>query len=222
VNAAGIVFGKRPGQTLITAAYKGHVTTASVTVLQSNETHSESTPETPVTTGAVTTPNNQGRLVVPTSVINKIAVGKVSKETLNKALEAAGIDAKGTKKITIELDKADDVKGYSIEIPSTFLSSDHANRQQFEIRNPIGTMTLSSQMFTKAGFNENDNIVLSMTLADRDAAGKGKQSEIGARPVLELIATLNGKVIPWRNADAPVQVTVNYIRRHRACSKCQI
>jgi sucrose-6-phosphate hydrolase SacC (GH32 family) len=210
VNAAGIVFGKRPGQTLITAAYKGHVTTASVTVLQSNETHSESTPETPVTTGAVTTPNNQGRLVVPTSVINKIAVGKVSKETLNKALEAAGIDAKGTKKITIELDKADDVKGYSIEIPSTFLSSDHANRQQFEIRNPIGTMTLSSQMFTKAGFNENDNIVLSMTLADRDAAGKGKQSEIGARPVLELIATLNGKVIPWRNADAPVQVTVNY------------
>jgi hypothetical protein len=158
---------------------------------------------------AGTTPNNQGRLVVPTSLINRIAVGKVSKETLNKALDAAGIDAKGTKKITIELDKADDVKGYSIEIPSTFISSNHANRQ-FEIRSPIGTMTLSSQMFTEGAFNENDNIVLSMTLADRDAAGKGKQSEIGARPVLELIATLNGKVIPWRNADAPVQVTINY------------
>ena len=55
-------------------------------------------------------------------MINKIAVGKASKETLNKALDAAKIDAKGIKKITIELEKADDVKGYSIEIPSTFLS----------------------------------------------------------------------------------------------------
>ena len=154
VNVDGIVYGKRPGQTLITAAYKGHVTTASVTVVQSNETNSDpdTTPESPLTTGADTTPNNQNRLIVPISVIDQIAVGKASKEVLNKALDAAKTDAKGIKKITIELEKADDVKGYSIEIPSTFLSSDHANRQ-FEIRSPIGTMTLSSQMFTEGAFN---------------------------------------------------------------------
>ncbi|NRF93796.1 GH32 C-terminal domain-containing protein [Paenibacillus frigoriresistens] len=205
VNAAGVVYGHQPGQALITASYNGHRVTSTVTVVRSDS----SSPDTPVIVGGSVTPSNQDGLVIPTSVTNNIAGGKVSKDNLDKALDNVKPDAKGIKKIVLELNKAEDVKGYSIEMPSAFLSGNYSN-QQFEIRTPIGTMTVSSQMFTKGEFGEHDNIVLSISRADYQEWANSYQSEIGTRPVIELTATLNGKVIPWRNANAPVQVAINY------------
>lgn len=137
------------------------------------------------------------------------AVGAVSEQDLLKAIAKAKADQDGKQKVSIVLRSNFGTAKYAVDLPVVFLS-EHPNLL-IEVSYPKATVLLSGQMLPKSAETGKQ---LRFVMGERD----GKSLKVDDQllgPIVELSAEMDGKAYEWRNEEAPITVTVPYLRSDR-------
>ncbi len=96
-----------------------------------------------------------------------------------------------------------------MQLPAAYVSSEAINAR-FELRTPLGTVTLSSNMLQAEDVKGSDTVSFTISEAGLSSVNDESRSLIGDRPVIDLTVTIDGKPINWHNDDAPVTVSLDY------------
>jgi heparin/heparan-sulfate lyase len=174
-------------------------------------------PATPTPTPAPTpTPTPTPKPVtdeieVTAELQGKAALAKVDADTLTKAFDSAAKDSQGDKVVTLEIKYTQDAKEYMLELPKDVFKPDEKDSEKkIEIKTPVGTVTVSDNMFKAKDLQGSSDVTISIASTDISETNAELKKKIGNRPVIELNAMVDGKVINWRNNKAPVTVTIEY------------
>lgn len=135
------------------------------------------------------------------------AVGALSEQDLNKGLAKAKADQKGMKKAIVELKENQGATKYAFDLPASFLSA-NANIT-FEVRTPQATVVLPGNMLQKTDITGKQFRFI-IAKGDLAQVKESVKNQIGDRPVIELLAEIDGKVVHWSNSAAPLTVKVAY------------
>lgn len=127
---------------------------------------------------------------------------KVDDKLLDKALEIAEAGKSGIKEVKLVLEEVKGAIAYSVELPGNKLMKDTEN-QVIKIETPIGTISVPENMLSGSKDAADAKVNLIIKKAD-------KLEKTGDRPVVDVIATIAGKEIPWNNPDAPVTISIPY------------
>lgn len=149
-----------------------------------------------------------------------MAIGVVSAQDLQKAIARAKPDKDGKLKVSIVLKKNGEAVKYALELPAAFLS-EHPNLL-IDVTSPHATIVLSGQMLAKSG-EAGKQLRLIIGERDRKSLEQDIQTQVGARPIVELSAEMDGKAYKWMNDKAPITVIVPYLAaNNEAASKIGI
>lgn len=159
-----------------------------------------------VTVKADGTVQVEGTAVVDSS--SKNAKLSLTATLLDQAFSKAA-DQDGKKKITVVLPAASGAKGYSLELPSGYLTQQSSNRQ-IELITPSGTILLSSNMLTPDASKLGQTVMISIGNADKSGWSEELQKKIGDRPVVDLTVQSSGHTVDWHNSQSPVTVSLPY------------
>ncbi|MBJ6361464.1 discoidin domain-containing protein [Paenibacillus sp. GCM10012307] len=117
--------------------------------------------------------------------------------------------AKASKHIKIEVPVQQEATGYTVILPADALASGEP-AQDIELVTGIGTIRVSSKMWSKAEVNGKREIALSLRSLSAERLEADARKAAGGRPVLELTAQIDGKAVEWSNPDFPVTLSVPY------------
>ncbi|NQX58646.1 DUF7594 domain-containing protein [Paenibacillus qinlingensis] len=163
-----------------------------------------STPPTPV----------DGKVEIKPVLKDGTAQAGIDTATLSKAFEQATPDNKGNKVISVTLSEQPGAKTYSLDLPKTgFLVGKSGNGKSdkaISLQTPIGTVTIPDNMFKANDVKETTQVGVSIGWADTSLINAETREKIGNKPVIELNAMVDGKVVPWKNNNAPVTVSIAY------------
>lgn len=137
------------------------------------------------------------------------ASAEVGKEPFDKMVEMAKKDSNGIKKISIVVEKVEGAKTYLQELPTGALTMKNADIK-VEINTPAGTIVVPSNMFASEVLTGKSKVGLSIGIVDISTLSENAKNVIGSRPVIELNAKADGKLLEWSNPNAPVTVSVDY------------
>ncbi len=137
------------------------------------------------------------------------AAAPISEEYFKKALENAHADGQGNRLVLVEIPKAQEAKGYSVQLPKLALASGDPG-VKVEIITDIGTIVVSANMFGIPDVADAKNIVLKIAAADISDMDASYGEEAGSRPAVNLEVLIDDKAVEWSNQNAPVTVTIPY------------
>lgn len=165
---------------------------------------------TPVTTPPVTTPpttqieNTPGTVQAPAPVVNNAGVAStaIDADALTKALKESD-----TAKINVP--KAEGASAYEAVLPATALVSENTSKK-IEIATELGKVTVPGSMLTPSEAAGAQSVGITIAKADTDVFDTAVKSQIGKRPAVELIVSIDGRRITWSNPEAPVTVQIPY------------
>lgn len=163
-----------------------------------------STPPTPV----------DGKVEITPVLKNGTAQAGIDTATLSKAFEQATPDKTGNKVISVTLSEQPGAKTYSLDLPKAgFLDGKPGNGKSdkaIRLQTPIGTVTIPDNMFKENDVKQSTKVGVSIGWADTSLIKAETREKIGNKPVIELNAMVDGKVVPWTNKNAPVSVSIAY------------
>lgn len=155
-------------------------------------------------------PVQAGTISIPPVVSsNGSALAEVSADAITKAFDEVTPGTDGTKTVTIKIPNAPGAKEFVAELPAAALSSGDANRK-VEIETPAGTLTVPGNMFTTGQTRSAKEVSVSIEAVDTTGMSEELKKQIGSRPVVELNARIDNRVVAWKNNDAPVTVSIKY------------
>jgi len=137
------------------------------------------------------------------------AVSTVSPDMIKKALEQAKETSGGVRTVVLEIPEVEGAVKYTLQLPANALSSGEED-VRIEIETPLGTIAAPGNMFNSSDLMGEEDIELTIGLADRTDISEDIRQQIGDRPVIELNARVDGRTISWNNSDAPVTVSIDY------------
>ncbi|MFC5529747.1 S-layer homology domain-containing protein [Cohnella yongneupensis] len=144
----------------------------------------------------------------PVTVTNPSPVKSVDADALARLFEQAATGADGSKTAAIKLDTPNGNNEFMVELPTQALSSDRTDRL-IRIDSPIGTLIVPADMLAGSGI-QGKTVQLTIKSGDANNLDASAKAAVGNRPVVELMLTDGGKVIPWNNVAAPVTVMIPY------------
>lgn len=156
----------------------------------------------------VTTPATPALDRLESSVVNGTAYAKVGKEDLERAFRDASEDPTGSQSIIIKLAPKTDADAYVLQVPAAALKEQSDRR--IVIETSIGTVDIASNMLAGTDISNNAEAGIHIGLADSTEWNAGLQEQIGSKPTLELHLIVNGEIVPWNHAAAPVRVSIPY------------
>jgi|GEM_PF-952548 len=166
---------------------------------------------TPKPTPAPTVDEDKISVKPVVDTVNKKAETTVDVDTVSKALEKAKVDERGTKVITVEIEKVEGVKNYTLNLPRTVLASDKLDTK-IEIKTPVGSIVVPSNMFAGRMDITDENIGIEIEALDEiENMDMELKNKIGSRPIIDIKAKAGNREIKWNNRKAPVTVSVDYV-----------
>ena len=160
---------------------------------------------TPVTTPPTTQiENTPGTVQAPAPVVNNAGVAStaIDADALTKALKESD-----TAKINVP--KAEGASAYEAVLPATALVSENTSKK-IEIATELGKVTVPGSMLTPSDAAGAQSVGITIAKADTDVFDTAVKSQIGKRPAVELIVSIDGRRITWSNPEAPVTVQIPY------------
>lgn len=130
----------------------------------------------------------------------------VSDETLKQLFSQTQVNAEGSKTVVLKLESNQNAKGYDIQLPSMFLTS-NAKDNKIKVVTPIGTMTISSDLFGELLPNGASSFSLSITSVDLVEWGDGLKASLGNYPAVEVLAKVQDQIVPVKGR---IQVALPY------------
>jgi hypothetical protein len=210
VNAGGLVTALKKGETVIEATYGSYKATASVTVLDAVNPPdgNQGGDQLPISNQNDTVTKENGIIKIKL-LTKRNALGDeeaiISEQTLKQALGMTDIG----NRIVVEVSNVAGAKGYTIQLPAKYLSS---MQQDFrlEIVTKLGSVILPSHMLSTEKLHGTETIAFTIRTKDLSESNPELKSQVGARPVLDLTISVDGKLISWNNSKAPVKVAIDY------------
>lgn len=135
------------------------------------------------------------------------AAGAVGEQDLQKGFAKAKAGQEGKKKAIIELKERKEAKKYALDLPVSYLSA-HPE-WIIEVRTPKAAAILPGHMLQEMEA-KGKNFRFIIAEAKAEGVEKKVKEQIGPRPVIELLAEMDGKAIRWANELAPVTVKIPY------------
>ncbi len=129
---------------------------------------------------------------------------------LNVAFENTDADSDGVKTVTIEMPVVQGTDTYVLQLPSTVLASENADRK-IEMKSEVGTITLPDNMLKGSEVENSGNVSISIGKANTSTLPQDILDILSGRPIVELKLTAGSITIEWNNPDAPVTVSIPYI-----------
>jgi len=149
-------------------------------------------PSTPVEPSAPSNTSSPSKSTVePSSVKMEIVSEQMLRQLFNQAKAAAD----GSKTVVVKLESNQNAKGYEIELPSTFLTSDKKNNK-IELVTSIGTVTISSNLLEKSLLVGTPTFSVSITSADLSNWNAGLKSSMGNYPAVEILVKVKNEALP--------------------------
>ncbi len=126
----------------------------------------------------------------------------VDKAALDKALEKSSV-------VLVEIPQIKGVESYVATLPPTALTSGNAE-QKIQIATSLGTVMVPGNLLNNGQVNNSQNVGITIARADTSSFDSKLKAEIGDRPVIELLLTVDGEQKSWNNPKAAVTVSVPY------------
>jgi hypothetical protein len=142
------------------------------------------------------------------SVVNGTAYAKVGKDDLERAFREASEDPTGVKSIVVKLAPKTDADAYVLQMPAAALKEQPDRR--IVIETPFGTVDIASNMLEGIDISNEAEVGIHIGLADPAEWSADLLTQIGSKPALELHLVVNGEIVPWKHAAAPVRVSIPY------------
>lgn len=127
---------------------------------------------------------------------------------LNKAFDAVTENINRNKQIKVELPKSATGR-YNIGLPVASLSASKAN-QNIVIHSDIASVTITNTMLTCLGFENNENVSITVNNANKEVLPQEIKNAIGNRPVIQLGLIIDGEQQAWNNPNSPVTIAIPY------------
>jgi len=154
--------------------------------------------------------NDSASVIEVKPVLDKdTAVSRITKDYMEQAMELAKQNEEGVKEVILEVASLEEARTYVQEFPSDILTADDRDKVIY-ITTSIAEIAVPGNMFNANEIGSEDNISISIGLADTEGMEESVKSQIGDRPVIELKAMAGEKIINWNNPDAPVVVSIPY------------
>ncbi len=144
------------------------------------------------------------------STSHEPAASPLSTEFLKKAFEIAKADKNGVKTVAISSDAAvKTARGLEYVIPAEYLTSEIKTRR-IRLEADAATIGIPGNMLTARDVGNAHNITICISQVETGQLGSEMRKLVGTRPVIDLTAKVNNRVITWNNPDAPVTVYIPY------------
>lgn len=188
--------------TVYTGSGKDYATAQFRVSSKSSGGGSGTTPSPTPTPTPSPTPSDVIEVKTPVLDTNKNVSATVSEKDITAALEV--YDA-----ITVSVAEVSGANSYTVELPAKiFVLADSS--KSIEIETEVGTITVPGNMFIEAEIKDAEKVSFKIATADTSELDKSVQELVGSRPVIELIAFVDGKIIEWNNPDVLVSVSIPY------------
>lgn len=128
---------------------------------------------------------------------------------LKTAIASSEKDSDGVTTVKIEIQEIKGAKTYTEVLPVKSMKTGGADLN-VEIATPLGTVTISGDIFTVKDTYRKSSIGISIATADKSKLDEATLEAIGNKPVIELSVALDGKTVSWNNPNAPVTVAIKY------------
>ncbi|MHC1724294.1 MAG: S-layer homology domain-containing protein [Aminipila sp.] len=136
-----------------------------------------------------------------------IAKVEVNADRLNTAFSES--DKNNVNSIVLEVPKVQAVKSYEIALPITELQKT-INEKSFDIKTDFGTVTIPSNMINTSEVKNAVTASISISKVNSTELNGSAVSAIQDHPVVELNLLVDGKIIPWKNSETAVTVSIPY------------
>lgn len=160
--------------------------------------------------GTVATPAVEaGQIQVKPVLSGATATADIAADDLKKAMDTAKPDSDGSRTATLKVAEVAGAEKYVIELPKASVTDN--SKQNLKLESVVGTVVVPGNVFDSDVIT-GDKVQLLIGFADRDSiSDKEIRKAVGNRPVLELSAASEGKMIEWNNPDAPpVVIVIDY------------
>jgi len=155
--------------------------------------------------------NDKAAVIEVKPVLDKdTAVSRITDDYMEQAMELAKQNEEGVKEVILEVASTEGARTYVQEFPASALTAENKDKV-IHIKTPVADITVPGNMFKADETGSEENISISIGLADTEGLDESVKSQIGDRPVIELTAKAGEKTISWNNPDAPVVVSIPYI-----------
>lgn len=158
-------------------------------------------------TGAVESKDGVVTIKPEVKVVNGRAVGTISSDSLNKALEQASPAVNGKKQIVIDLAKQADAASYEVQLPAKSLQGQEAF--ELKLKTEHAALQIPSSMLSNVTVDA-EQVSIRVGSASADDWDAAARERVGSRPAIELSLLAGDKVIAWNNPKAPVTVAIPY------------
>ncbi|WNR46102.1 S-layer homology domain-containing protein [Paenibacillus roseipurpureus] len=142
------------------------------------------------------------------------AKAQLNATSFNKALQGAALDNDGAKVVSVILKEIEGAATYALELPKDVIQesapSHSGEEKKINIMTPIGDIMIPPNMFKSKDVEGVSTITISIASANTSKFKEELKTKIGKKPVIELNVFMDGKVINWKNNQAPVTVHMAY------------
>ncbi len=186
------------------------VTFRKVTESSGGDTSNSPASQTPSTPAAPAKPAPVAEIIEVTPVLDKNGTARsgLTSEAFASALNSAQPNSNGIRKVKIEIARVDGVKEYVQQLPVEALTG--SSKEQIAIRTEVAEVIVPGNMLAGWALTEASKVEIVVRKADISSLDEGIRKAIGSRPVIEIYLSIDGKVTPWSNPNASVEVSVPY------------
>lgn len=168
-----------------------------------------SQPSVPTINAVVKAGNYQENYPITVNKSDNLAIANLSSEDFNTAVEKAKADSDGVKTVNIIFPSVQDTNSYALGLPASAFTGNENNN--INMSSELGSLILPSNMLNNAEIEDEKNIEICITKADKSELSKDVQNQIGDRPIVAFKIKQGERVIAWNNPTASVQVSIPYI-----------
>ncbi|AZN39071.1 S-layer homology domain-containing protein [Paenibacillus albus] len=111
--------------------------------------------------------------------------------------------------VTIQVPQTVGATGYVVNLPAEVLQTAEQTRT-ISIETAAGKIEIPSDMLKGVDLHGAATVAIVIAAADTSKLGDELKAAIGSRPVVNVSLRANGEELPWRNAAAPVTISIPY------------
>lgn len=167
-----------------------------------------SQPSVPTIDAIVKAGNYQENYPVTLNKSDNLAIANLSSEDFNTAIEKAKTDSGGLKTVNIIFPSVQDINSYALGLPASAFAGNENNN--INMSSELGSLILPSNMLNNTEIEDEKDIEISITKADKSKLSKDVKNQIGDRPIVAFKIKQGERVIAWNNPTTPVQVSIPY------------
>jgi hypothetical protein len=167
-------------------------------------------PDTAATSLTATVTTSSGTTVTQSLVVSDgTAKAAADAEQLRSAINQASPGKDGIRSVTLTLPEIREASTYQQEIPADLFRKG-TSKERYEIKTPVADISVPGNMFPAASTDKKQQMGISVSYADLSKLNKELVDKIGSRPAINIAAYADGRLIEWKNKNAPVTITIDY------------